>query len=372
MIKQKIGALAMAFVCLTFCIRASYAEAAENSAEPELSAQSAVLFCPDNGEVVFEKSAHDKMKIASTTKIMTTLLTLEEAEKNDRVVEFTIDMAAEGSSMYLQEGNKLKLSDLAVGMMLASGNDGANAAAVTIGGNTEKFAEMMNKRAKEIGMNDTSFVTPSGLDDENHYSTAYDMALLMSEALKNKDFAEITGMKTGSVELIYPKNKVLTYTNHNKLLSLYEYCTGGKTGFTKAAGRCLVSSAEKDGVTLIAVTLNAPSDWDDQVKLYDYGFSLLEKVEISKDSLSVEVPVAGTGEKIRLVPDENLSFVRKIGGQDFDIKENVRYYIPKFIYEPVMWDEAYGKAIVYLGNNKTSSFLLLPEKKTNPFFEIIR
>ncbi|MEE0761578.1 MAG: D-alanyl-D-alanine carboxypeptidase family protein [Acutalibacteraceae bacterium] len=363
MIMRKIGALALSLMFLTLVIQTSYANAAENPAEPELSAQSAVLFCPDNGEVIFQKSANDRMKIASTTKIMTTLLTLEEAEKDDKVLEFTLDMAAEGSSMYLQEGNKLRLSDLAVGMMLASGNDGANAAAVTIGGSAEKFAEMMNKRAEEIGMNDTHFVTPSGLDDENHYSTAYDMALLMGEAMKNQDFAEIAKMKNGSVELIYPEGKILSYTNHNKLLSLYEYCIGGKTGFTKAAGRCLVTAAEKDGVTLIAVTLNAPSDWNDHINLYNYGFSLLESVEISKESLSVEVPVAGTGEKIKLVPDKNLTFVRKIGGQDFDIEENVRYYIPKFIYQPVMWDEPYGKAVVYLGNNKLESFLLFPEEK---------
>lgn len=362
MIKQKIAALALVFLCFSFTVKTSFADAAENSAEPELSAQSAVLFCPDNGEIIFEKSAREKMKMASTTKIMTTLLTLEKAEKNDKILEFTLDMAAEGSSMYLQEGNKLRLSDLAVGMMLASGNDGANAAAVTIGGSTEKFAAMMNKRAKEIGMDDTNFVTPSGLDDENHYSTAYDMALLMAEAMKNQDFAEIAGMKTGSVELIYPEGKVLSYTNHNKLLNLYEYCTGGKTGFTKAAGRCLVSSAEKDGVTLIAVTLNAPSDWDDHIKLYDYGFSQLERVEIPDEIISVEIPIAGTGEKIELVPDGNLTFVRRIGDGDFDIKENVRYYIPKFIYEPVMRDEPYGKAIVYLENNKTESILLFPEK----------
>lgn len=364
MIMRKIGALALSLMFLTLVIKTSYADAAENPAEPELSARSAVLFCPDNGEVIFQKSAHDRMKIASTTKIMTTLLTLEEAEKDDKVLEFTLDMAAEGSSMYLQEGNKLRLSDLAVGMMLSSGNDGANAAAVTIGGSSEKFAEIMNKRAEEIGMNDTHFVTPSGLDDENHYSTAYDMALLMGEAMKNPDFAEITKMKNGSVELIYPQGKILSYTNHNKLLSLYEYCIGGKTGFTKAAGRCFVTASEKDGVTLIAVTLNAPSDWDDHINLYNYGFSLLESVEISKESLSVEVPVAGTGEKIKLVPDKNLTFVRKIGGQDFDIKENVRYYIPKFIYQPVIWDEPYGKAVVYLGNNKLESFLLFPEEKS--------
>lgn len=365
MIMKKFGALALSLIFFTFILKVSCAEAADNPAEPELSAQSAVLFCPDNGEVIFEKSAREKMKIASTTKIMTTLLTLEAAQKNNKTVCFTLDMAAEGSSMYLQEGNRLRLSDLAVGMMLASGNDGANAAAVAVGGSIEKFAEMMNKRAKEIGMNDTSFVTPSGLDDENHYSTAYDMALLMGESLKNQDFSEIAKMKSGTIELIYPEGKTLSYTNHNKLLSLYEYCVGGKTGYTKAAGRCLVTAAQKDGVTLIAVTLNAPSDWDDHINMYEYGFSLLENSEIDKEMLSVFVPVAGTGEKIKLVPDRTLSFVRRIGDNDFDINENVRYYIPKFIYEPVRLNEPYGKAVVYLGNNKSESVLLFLENNMN-------
>lgn len=355
------AACTMSLIYLGFIIATAGAETKDKPAEPELSAQSAVLFCPDNGQVIFGKDENKRMKMASTTKIMTSLLTLEAAEKNDPVIEFKAEMAAEGSSMYLEEGYKLRLSDLAVGMMLASGNDGANAAAFYVAGSQEKFAELMNDRAEIIGMENTSFVTPSGLDDENHYSTAYDMGLLMAEALKNERFAEITSSKQGSITLEYPEGKKLTYSNHNKLLSLYEFCTGGKTGFTKAAGRCLVSSAEKDGVRLVAVTLNAPSDWDDHIALYEYGFSVMTSSEITADELSIAVPAAGTGEKITLAPKESVSYVHRVGEGIFDIEENVRYYVPRFIYMPVLYGEPYGKALIYLGENQVRQVLLYPE-----------
>lgn len=359
---RKAAAGIMSLALVSFMLVTAGAETKDKPAEPELSAQSAVLFCPDNGQVIFGKNQYEKMKMASTTKIMTSLLTLEAAEKNDMVVEFKAEMAAEGSSMYLQEGYKLHLSDLAVGMMLASGNDGANAAAAYVAGSQEKFAELMNKRAEEIGMKNTSFVTPSGLDDEDHYSTAYDMSLLMAEALKNQVFAKITSSKQETIELEEPKGKTLSYSNHNKLLSLYEFCTGGKTGFTKAAGRCLVSSAEKDGITLIAVTLNAPDDWDDHIALYEYGFSVMTKEEITADELAVEVPIAGGKEKIILSPKESVNYVHKIGEGIVDKEENVRYYIPRFVYLPVMYGEAYGKALIYLGENQVRQVYLYAEK----------
>lgn len=185
------------------------------------------------------------MKPASTTKIMTSLITLEEAASCNSEVTFKQEMVAEGSSMYLKVGEKVRLSDLASGMMMASGNDAANAAAYTISGSPEKFSQRMNEKAKQIGMTNTNFVTPSGLDDDNHYSSAKDMALLMSYALENDDFANLTAKKSVTVEFLEPKSKKTAYANHNRLLSLYPYCTGGKTGYTTVAGRCLVSSAKK-------------------------------------------------------------------------------------------------------------------------------
>ena len=165
----------------------------------ETSAGAFVLYCAENGEIILSKNENQRMKPASTTKLMTVLLTLEQAAKNDRVVTFTDEMIAEGSSMYLQVGEKVRLSDLAAGMMMASGNDAANAAAISISGSAEKFSGLMNARAAQIGMKNTHFVTPSGLDDDEHYTTAYDMALLMAAGLQNKDFADLTYQKSVGV-----------------------------------------------------------------------------------------------------------------------------------------------------------------------------
>lgn len=173
------------------------------------------------------------MSMASTTKIMTTLITLEHAQANNKEVTFNKNMVAEGSSMYLKEGYKLRLSDLATGMMTVSGNDAANASAISISGSVEEFSKLMNDKAKQIGMSSTHFVTPSGLDDDNHYSTAVDMAHLMNYAMSNNDFAQLTAKKNVKVDYISPKDMSITYGNHNRLLSLYQYCNGGKTGFTK-------------------------------------------------------------------------------------------------------------------------------------------
>ena len=232
------------------------------------SAQSAILYCKDNGDVYYSLNENTKSKIASTTKIMTALLALEYAEKNNKKVKFTSDMIAEGSSMYLKVGEVVTLRDLAIGLLLCSGNDAANATAMAISGTIEKFANRMNERARKVGMKNTNFANPSGLDDPNHYSTAYDMALLMSEAMENK----ITAKKTATVTFTQPKSKMVTDSNHNRLLSKYEYCIGGKTGYTMASGRCLVTAAKKDGLTFICVTINDRQDFNDHINLYNYGY----------------------------------------------------------------------------------------------------
>lgn len=249
------------FISVPFCVQGV-----------STSAQSAVLYCKESGEVYYSQKENTKSKIASTTKIMTALLALEYAENNNKKVKFTTDMIAEGSSMYLKVGEVVTLRDLAVGLLLCSGNDAANATAIAISGSIEKFAIRMNNRAKKIGMKHTNFANPSGLDDPDHYSTAYDMALLMSEAMENEAFAEITAKKTATVTFANPKDKMVTYSNHNRLLSKYEHCIGGKTGYTMASGRCLVTVAKKDGLTLICVTINDRQDYNDHINLYNYGY----------------------------------------------------------------------------------------------------
>lgn len=236
------------------------------------SASSAILYCKDDAKVYYSQNEKTQSKIASTTKIMTALLTLEYAEKNNKKVKFTSEMIAEGSSMYLKLGEVVTLRDLAVGLLLCSGNDAANAAAIAVSGSVDKFAKRMNNRAKSIGMVNTNFANPSGLDHPNHYSTAYDMALLMCEAMENEEFAKITAMKTATVNFTKPSDKMVTYSNHNRLLSMYEHCIGGKTGYTMASGRCLVTVAEKDGLTFVCVTINDRQDYNDHISLYNYGY----------------------------------------------------------------------------------------------------
>lgn len=304
--KKLISLIICVVLCVPVCVRAEE--------KPVTGAESFVLYCPQNGSVILSENAQKRMKPASTTKLMTTLLTLEAAKADNRTVTFTREMAAEGSSMYLKFGEKVRLSDLAAGMMMCSGNDAANAAAIAIGKTPEGFAKLMNKRAKQIGMERTRFVTPSGLDDDNHYTTAYDLALLMAAGLDNPDFRALTSRKSVSVSFAEPKDKIVSYNNHNKLLRLDSRCIGGKTGYTTAAGRCLVSAAEKDGVTLICVTLNDKNDWDDHTALYDYGFSALSAYSPGK--VQTEIPcVGGEGDSVTaacqntatliLNPDEN-------------------------------------------------------------------
>lgn len=354
--------LSVVLVVVTF-VSATQITAFAQSGKPTVNAQACVLYCVDDGKVYFSINENKKMKPASTTKLMTSLITLEYADSADKVVTFTKDMTAEGSSMYLKVGEKVRLSDLAAGMMMASGNDAANAAAISIAGNAEKFSELMNNRAAVIGMKNTHFVTPSGLDDENHYSTAYDMALLMSYALENESFAKLTSQKKATVEFVEPVSKKTTYANHNRLLSMYEYCTGGKTGYTMAAGRCLVSSAKKDGLTFVCVTLNDRNDWNDHIALYNYGFSQLACVECDDSDYYLEIPCAGGD-------DESISVTGTKGKNvvvPFDKKDNVErtVYADNFLYAPVKDGDVVGRIEYTLDGKKLASTNLIAVEYSN-------
>ena len=335
MMKKLLAVVLSVFFAFACFLRVTAAD------KPSVSATAFVLYCPDNGKIILSKNENKRMKPASTTKLMTTLLTLEEAAKNDRVITFTDEMTAEGSSMYLEAGEKVRLSDLAVGMMMSSGNDAANAAAVSISGSIKKFANLMNARASEIGMENTHFVTPSGLDDDKHYSTAYDLALLMAQCLENEAFADLTSQKSVAVSFEEPNNKKITYANHNRLLSMYSDCIGGKTGYTEAAGRCLVSAAKRDGVTLICVTLDDKNDWQDHINLYDHGFSQLSSYESPDSSLCIEVPCVGGESDVAAVMGESDVKLVVDGDKAKDIKRKI--YLDNFVYAPVISGEALGR-----------------------------
>lgn len=292
-IKKRMGAwlLAIGFVTALFPMGAGAA------APASLSSLSAVLYEPTTGTVLYEKDAHTSRAMASTTKLMTALLAAESGDLARDVEATAAAVAVEGSALGLRAGDKISMEDLITGLLLASGNDAANTIALTVDDSLEAFAGRMNARAAEIGMKESHFVTPSGLDGDGHAASAYDMALLGAEVLKNPVLARICATKTAEIEMGNPKHKV-TVSNHNKLLRLYGDAIGMKTGFTKKSGKCLVSAASRDGVTLIAVTLNGGDYWNDHISLYEYGFSLLEAVTPEAPALP-EMPVAG-GETSRL------------------------------------------------------------------------
>ncbi len=334
-----------------------------NTGALSVFAQSAVLYCVDNGKVYFSKNENKRMRPASTTKILTALITLEFAQKNNRKVRFTEDMICEGSSMYLKAGEVVTLRDLAVGMMMCSGNDAAKAAALSIAGSEEKFSELMNARARKIGMKNTNFVTVSGLDDENHYTTAYDMALLMSEALKNSDFKKLTCKKSETVRFINPDNKITTYANHNRMLSLNRYCIGGKTGFTKASGRCLVTAAKKDGLTFVCVTLNDKRDWYDHNLLYSYGFENYRMKTLCGADFILDVDTVG-GEKSKTALCAENEIKTVVSAEDYN-KIKSKFYIDNFLYAPQKSGEKAGSIYYFLNSKKIASAKLIVAEDNN-------
>ena len=246
-------------LCLIFCITPAVAEALE------VSATAAVLMDADMGQVLYEKNGDRQMLIASTTKIMTALVVLEHAAPDD-VITVTPDHMAEGSSMYLRAGETVRVEELLYGLLLCSGNDAALALTECAGGLTP-FVALMNEKAAALGMAHTSFANPNGLDADGHYSTARDMAVLAAAAVENPTFRRICSSRSVTIGQ-------RTMENHNRLLRQVEGCVGLKTGYTRAAGRTLVSCTERDGCRLVAVTLQDGNDWADHAALDDYGFRL--------------------------------------------------------------------------------------------------
>ncbi len=318
------------------------------SAGDSISAKAYLLMDAATGKVLAAKNETQRLPIASTTKIMTALLALEQPNVKERFCVDADAIRVEGSSMGLLLGDEVSLYDLAGGMLSASGNDAANAAAVRIGGDLSSFAQMMNDRAASLSMEDTHFVTPSGLHDDEHYSTAKDLALLAREALQNPMFRSLCSQS--HVTLYYGNPPYYrTLINHNRLLSSYEGCIGVKTGYTKTAGRCLVSAAERNGVTLICVTLSAPNDWEDHKTLLDRGFRASEPVTKEVDVSDVQIPVVGgTQQTITVRAASTLTACLS----ETEWQEIVREIeCPPFLYAPVQKGDYIGDAVyTYRGN----------------------
>ena len=276
---RRILAALWAAVSLIGCMTAA-AEAVE------VSAAAAVLMDADSGRLLYEKNGEKRMLIASTTKLMTALVALEQGGLQQEIT-VTGGHMAEGSSMYLRPGEKLTLETLLYGLLLCSGNDAALAVTECMGG-AVPFVARMNEKAAELGMENTHFANPNGLDDEEHYSTAEDMARLAAAAMDDPVLRRVASTRTARIG-------GRTLTNHNKLLSRVEGCVGLKTGYTRAAGRTLVSCAERDGVRLVAVTLQDGDDWNDHASLYEQGFRVLRPVKAVERGLRLAAARAAGG-----------------------------------------------------------------------------
>ncbi|MBQ8309808.1 MAG: D-alanyl-D-alanine carboxypeptidase, partial [Clostridia bacterium] len=267
----------------------SYAEPVTLS----VSAKSAVLIEADSGSIAFAKSENLRLPMASTTKLMTALTALDIASP-DTVIRAARDaIGVEGSSIYLIEGEELTLEQLLYALLLESANDAAAAIAIGVSGSIEAFADAMNRKAATLGLKDSHFTNPHGLDDAEHYTTAYELAFIARAVLQNELLRTIVSTRKTTIPHA-GTDGVRLLVNHNKLLRLYDGCIGMKTGYTQKSGRCLVSAAERDGVTLIAVTINAPNDWDDHTRMLDYGFTQFSSHTLCKENeLLYPLPVVG-------------------------------------------------------------------------------
>lgn len=334
-------------------------ELAASAYAPSVSAVSAILINADTGSVLYEKNAYEQRAMASTTKIMTALLT---AEAGDLDRKFTADSYAinvEGTSMGLREGDIVTRRALLYGMLLPSGNDAANAAAVSVGGSMQSFVELMNKKAEALGLNNTHFANPSGLDANGHYTTAYDLARLTAAALENPVFADICRCADARVEFGNPPY-LRSLSNSNKMLWQYDGCIGVKTGFTDNARRCLVSAAERNGVRLIAVTLNAPDDWSDHAKMLDYGFSQVKPTEIILPS-PITVPVVGGCEQsVDLELSEKITMA--LSQQEIQ-NVTLEIHCEPFLYAGIEKGTAVGTARVYLNGEYICRVNLVTSKE---------
>ena len=282
--------------------------------------------------------------MASTTKIMTAILALESGLSLDRVITVSKDcVGIEGSSLYLKEGERITLEALLYGLLLSSANDAACAIAVAVGGSVENFVALMNKKASSLGLTNTHFANPHGLNDEKHYTTALDLAHLMAYCVKNKMFVTISGCEKRVFSDDEAFSRVMI--NHNRLLRANIGIIAGKTGFTKGSGRCLVTCAQNENLCLIAVTLNAPNDWQDHTNLYTFGFSSYERLVF--DGVSLALPVISGKNDSVLVKSETCSvFQVKSDGQI-----SVEINAPRFLYAEIDEGEKVGE-IIYRQNGK--------------------
>lgn len=342
-------------------------------ASVSVSARSAILMEQESGRVLFEKDAHKVSRIASITKIMTAILAIESGKLDEKVKVSDRAVRAEGSSVYLKPGEKIRLEDLVYGLMLRSGNDAAVAIAEHVGGSVDGFVFMMNEKAQQIGMTDTHFANPHGLDDhENHVSTAYDMALLTRYAMNNEEYKKISGTKIHRAP-----NPTETWDrvwkNKNRLLTeKYKYSTGGKTGYTKRAKRTLVSTAKRGDFEMIAVTLNAPDDWNDHIQMFETAFSDYDIAEILSKGKVDGIKESQYKNKVYL----DHSFVYPLTSEEEElVRVEYRLKKPGKDQRDLQSQKIAGRANVFLDDKQIASFPVyykLAEKEKKSIFDFFK
>jgi D-alanyl-D-alanine carboxypeptidase len=325
----------------------------------DVSANAAVLYSSLDGKVLYEKNATKRLPMASTTKVMTAIIAAERCDLDEMVTVVPEALKVEGSSMYLKAGETVSVETMLYGLLLSSGNDAANMLAIHTAGSTTDFVKLMNEKAALLGLKDTHFDTPSGLDGKTHYTTALDLAKIMAAAVNNPSLAKIMAAKSITIG-------GRTLNNHNKLLRTCDFVDAGKTGFTKKSGRCLVSSASKEGLRLIAVTLNAPDDWDDHERLYSYGFSRVALVSLCKISDVYSIPVVGSGKNSLLIrPAETMQ-------QIIETDEGAPYaavQLPRFLYAPIENGQKVGHIVFSVNGKEIAAADLIAAEKATPLLK---
>lgn len=343
-------------------------------AAPSVSAQSAVVIDAESGKILYEKDAHTRRGMASTTKIMTALLALENSSPEMLVTVDPRACGVEGSSVYLFENERITMETLLYAMMLQSANDAAAAIAYAISGSIEAFAALMNEKADDMGLLATHFENPHGLDGETHYTTAYELALIAAEALRNALFAEIVSTVKKTIPL-HNGEATRVLINHNRLLREYDDIIGVKTGFTKKCGRTLVSAAERDGIRLICVTLDDGNDWADHRALLDAAFAEYHAVILAeKGDFSYDVPVCG-GEtaSVSVRSEDSLSvMLHESHGAITKVIE-----LPRFLYAGIEAGDRIGRVVFFADGREIGEISLYAEetvaifRKEKSFFEKI-
>ncbi|NLO89702.1 MAG: D-alanyl-D-alanine carboxypeptidase [Clostridia bacterium] len=330
-------------------------------------AEGAVLMDAESGRVLWAKNPHKRLFPASTTKILTAVLALEEGELDSTVVVSKEASETGGSSIWLEEGERMTLEDLLYAVLLSSANDAAAAVAEHIGGTQENFVRMMNEKAKAIGAKETHFANPHGLHDEQHYTTAYDLALIARYAMTNSEFERIVATKKKVIPWAGHEWSRLCINKNNLIRNpeLFPGADGIKTGYTTPAGHCLVASATRNGMRLIAVVLDAPSATAEAVSLLDYGFkNYSKKTLVTKGEILGSFKIKGYG-RVNLVASQSMGAALREGEKD---KVEAVVYAPEKVNHPVKKGDVMGKIKFTVdGETITTVDLVAAETVKNPW-----